>query len=182
MLSSTLYIGYFRRHHKWQPFQQLHVRVCLSIFFSPLFLNDHSYHFLLCGIVPWTLITFYFWDMDYYTPRLVYSGSQLRALRTRARAGVVPYLPNEVRRPYRGCRASTKQKAKRLVRKWRYNPSVPSVILGNVNSLPNKIDELAALVNNVRTYRECSLLCFCETWLTANILDANVELPRFSTV
>ena len=54
--------------------------------------------------------------------------------------------------------------------------------MGNVNSLPNKIDELAALVKNVKTYRECSLLCFSETWLTTSIPDANMELPGFSTV
>ena len=54
--------------------------------------------------------------------------------------------------------------------------------MGNVNSLPNKIDELAALTKNVKTFRECSLLCFSETWLTASIPDANMELPDFTTV
>ncbi|KAI3369427.1 hypothetical protein L3Q82_007652 [Scortum barcoo] len=56
------------------------------------------------------------------------------------------------------------------------------MIMGNVNSLPNKIDELAALTKNLKTFRECSLLCLTETWLTASIPDANVELPDFSTV
>ena len=54
--------------------------------------------------------------------------------------------------------------------------------MGNVNSLPNKIDELASLVKNVKTYKECSLMCFSKTWLTANIPDANVEIPGFITV
>lgn len=40
--------------------------------------------------------------------------------------------------------------------------------MGNVNSLANKMDEMAALVRNVKLYRECSLLCFTETWLTGN--------------
>lgn len=40
-----------------------------------------------------------------------------------------------------------------------------------VNSLANKIDELAALVKNVMIYRGCSLLCFTETWLTPRIPD-----------
>ena len=53
---------------------------------------------------------------------------------------------------------------------------------GNVDSLPNKIDELASLVKNVKTYKECSLMCFSETWLTSNIPDANVEIPGFITV
>lgn len=56
------------------------------------------------------------------------------------------------------------------------------MIMENVNSLPKKIYELAVLVKNIKTYRECSLLCFCETWLKTSILDANVELPSFSTV
>lgn len=61
------------------------------------------------------------------------------------------------------------------------NPLVPSTIMGNVNSLPNKIDKLAALTKN-KTFRECSLLCFTEKWLTACIPDVNVELPDFSAV
>uniref|UniRef100_A0A3B1JXG3 Reverse transcriptase domain-containing protein n=1 Tax=Astyanax mexicanus TaxID=7994 RepID=A0A3B1JXG3_ASTMX len=54
--------------------------------------------------------------------------------------------------------------------------------MGNVNSLANKTDELAALVRNQRTYWECSLFCFTETWLTASIPDANVNIPGFVTV
>ena len=54
--------------------------------------------------------------------------------------------------------------------------------MGNVNCLTNKTDELAALVRNDRTYRECSLLCLSETWLTENTLDTNVDLPGFTTV
>jgi len=48
--------------------------------------------------------------------------------------------------------------------------------------MSNKIDELAALVKNDRTYRECSLLCFTETSLTGNVVDANAELPGFHLV
>ncbi|KAI4888592.1 hypothetical protein NFI96_032622, partial [Prochilodus magdalenae] len=42
--------------------------------------------------------------------------------------------------------------------------------------------KLACLVKNQRLYRECSLFCFTETWLTTDTPDANVELPGFSTV
>lgn len=120
--------------------------------------------------------------MDYSTPRLVYSRNLLHSLRAKSHIGVVPCLPVEVRKPYRGCRAGALLKARRLAKKWRFKPPVPSIIMGNVNSLPNKIDELAALTRNVKTFRECSLLCFTETWLTASIPDANVELPDFSAV
>ncbi|KAI4902351.1 hypothetical protein NFI96_003954 [Prochilodus magdalenae] len=112
----------------------------------------------------------------------VYSREQLLALRPMGRVGVVQTIPAELRRKYRGCRAGAKLKAKKTEKRWRYKPSVPSVVMGNVNSLTNKTDELACLVKNQRLYRECSLFCFTETWLTPDTPDANVELPGFSTV
>ena len=112
----------------------------------------------------------------------VYSREQLLALRPMGRGGVVQTIPAELRRKYRGCRAGAKLKAKKTEKRWRYKPSVRSVVMGNVNSLTNKTDELACLVKNQRLYRECSLFCFTETWLTPDTPDANVELPGFSTV
>lgn len=50
--------------------------------------------------------------------------------------------------------------------------------MGNVNSLANKADKLAALVKNQTTNGKCSLLCLTETWLTGNTSDANVDIPR----
>lgn len=44
----------------------------------------------------------------------------------------------------------------------------------HVNALVSKTQEPAALVENVKLY---SLLSFTDTWLTASILDANLELP-----
>ncbi|KAI3374520.1 hypothetical protein L3Q82_021003 [Scortum barcoo] len=51
--------------------------------------------------------------------------------------------------------------------------------MGNVRSLPNKMDELAALTRHQREYRECSLLLFTETWLTALTPDTAAELDGF---
>ncbi|XP_017541663.2 uncharacterized protein LOC108413582 [Pygocentrus nattereri] len=96
-------------------------------------------------------------------------------------AGVMHPIPTELRCSFRGCRAGAKLKAKQLENRWRYKPCIPAVVMGNVNSLVNKTDELAALVRNQRIYRECSLFCFTETWLTANIPDANVNIPGFVT-
>ncbi|KAI4875864.1 hypothetical protein NFI96_034110, partial [Prochilodus magdalenae] len=98
----------------------------------------------------------------------VYSRKQLLALRPMGRGGIVQTIPVELRQKYRGCRAGAKLKAKKTEKRWRYKPSVPSVVMGNVNSLTNKTDELACLVKNQRLYRECSLLCFSETWLTSD--------------
>lgn len=89
-----------------------------------------------------------------------------------------PILP-ELKMPYRGCRAIVKVKAKW----WRYTPFLPFILMGNVNPLPNKSDELEtlvkleALVRNQRLDRECSLMCLTETWLNRNIPDSCVDLP-----
>ncbi|KAI4897872.1 hypothetical protein NFI96_027461, partial [Prochilodus magdalenae] len=75
-----------------------------------------------------------------------------------------------------------KLKTKRMENRWKYKPSIPSVVMGNVNSLASKTDELAALVRNQWLYRECSLLCLMETWLTGNIPDTNINIPSFTTI
>lgn len=56
--------------------------------------------------------------------------------------GVKHPIPPELKKPYRDCRASVKLKAKQ----WRYKPFLPSILMGNVNSSPNKSDELETLV------------------------------------
>ncbi|KAI3372201.1 hypothetical protein L3Q82_007045 [Scortum barcoo] len=65
-------------------------------------------------------------------------------------------------------------------RRRRYRPILPSIIMGNVRSLPNKMDELAALTRHQREYQECSLLLFTETWLTALTPDTAAELDGFT--
>lgn len=102
-------------------------------------------------------------DMDINTPS---AGGNPNP---RSRAGTVLKLPDETHRPYRCHRAGAKLKAKQLARRCSYKSAVPSMIMGNANLLLNMIDELAALVKNIKTYKECSVFCFCETWLTANM-------------
>ena len=127
--------------------------------------------------------------MDILTDRLqqgsqnfVYARDQLLALRSKHHAGKVYPILEELARRYRGSRAGVLVKAKCLQKRWRFKPAIPLFVMGNVNSLANKTDELAALVVNVKLYRECSLLCLTETWLSSNIPDNNVELPGFITV
>ena len=64
--------------------------------------------------------------------------------------GIKHPIPTELKKLYRGCRAGAKRKAKRDNRRRRYKPFLPSVIMGNANSLPNECDELEALVRNQR--------------------------------
>ena len=115
--------------------------------------------------------------MDTSLSKIVYTRDDLLALRSTS-YGVQHPIPTELRKPLRGCRAGAKLKARR----WRYKPFLPSVLMGNVNSLPNKCDELLALVRNQRLYWECSLMCFTETWLHENVPDSCVNVPGFSTV
>ncbi len=64
----------------------------------------------------------------------------------------------------------------------RYKLSLPTVTMGNVRSLANKMEELTALARSQTEYRECSLMCFTETWLHQDIPDDNVSIDGFQTV
>ncbi|KAI4874712.1 hypothetical protein NFI96_009725 [Prochilodus magdalenae] len=113
------------------------------------------------------------------TRRIVYSRDQLLALRKTPPLFTSRLkIPAELRRPYRGCRAGNKRRE----RKRRYKPCLPSIIMGNVRSLANKTDELSALIRTQREYRECSILCFTESWLNQNVPDSHVHLNGFTTV
>ncbi|XP_078802582.1 uncharacterized protein LOC144991990 [Oryzias latipes] len=68
------------------------------------------------------------------------------------------------------------------MKRRRFKPCVPAIITGNVRSLPNKMDELGALVRTQREYREASVMCFTETWLHELTPDANVTITGFHTV
>ncbi|KAK0153060.1 hypothetical protein N1851_005270 [Merluccius polli] len=54
--------------------------------------------------------------------------------------------------------------------------------MGNVRSLANKVDELAALVKYDRMFRQCSLLCFTESWLNDNVPAAYTEMDGFTMI
>lgn len=54
------------------------------------------------------------------------------------------------------------------------------IIMGNMRSLGNKMEELTALARRLREYRECSLMCFTSTWLQV-IPDENT-IESFQTM
>ena len=58
----------------------------------------------------------------------------------------------------------------------------PEIIMGNMRSLGNKMDELGTLIKTQREYRECSILCFMETWLHLHFLDHSAAVHGFRTV
>ncbi|KAF7664853.1 hypothetical protein LDENG_00161750 [Lucifuga dentata] len=114
-----------------------------------------------------------------YNSGIVYTRKQLIDLNKPAvLRGVRLEIPKELRKRRRGCRAGVKRREK----KRKYRPYLPSITMGNVRSLMNKVDELAVLTRSQKEYRECSLMCFTETWLHDHIHDSNVTITGFQTV
>ena len=116
---------------------------------------------------------------DPFSGPIVYSREQLLALsQARPPQWERPSIPVKLRRRRRGCRAGVQHRAKRR----RYKPAVPSIIMGNVRSLPNKMEELSALTRLQWEYRECSLMMFTESWLNGLTPDPHVTLDGFHLV
>ena len=54
------------------------------------------------------------------------------------------------------------------------HPPLLSILLANVQSLENKMDDIRARIAFQRDVRDCSILCFTESWLTPSIPDHSV--------
>ncbi len=57
------------------------------------------------------------------------------------------------------------------LRKRAHSPLLPSILLANVQSLDNKMDDLRARISFQRDIRDCNIICLTETWLTPSVLD-----------
>ncbi len=57
------------------------------------------------------------------------------------------------------------------LRERAHSPPLLSILLANVQSLENKMDDLRA---RIRFQRDCNILCLTETWLTPSVLDTAV--------
>ncbi len=55
------------------------------------------------------------------------------------------------------------------LRKRAHSPPLPSILLANVQSLENKMDDLRARISFQRDIRDCNILCLTETWLTSTV-------------
>ncbi len=81
------------------------------------------------------------------------------------------YLNNRTRRrKHRGRRAGIRNR----LRKRAHSPPLPSILLANVQSLENKMDDLRARISFQRDIRDCNILCLTETWLTPTGPDTAV--------
>lgn len=61
-----------------------------------------------------------------------------------------------------------------------YLASPSSILLANVQSFGNKLDELHSHISSQWVLRYCCVFCFIETWLTSNILDRAIQPNCFS--
>jgi len=77
----------------------------------------------------------------------------------------------------RGKRGGVRQRVRILTRKRRL--PLPSIVLANVQSLKNKMDELQARVSYTREFRDACVLAFTETWLTAADMDSTTDIDGF---
>lgn len=64
------------------------------------------------------------------------------------------------------------------VGKWINHLYPPFVLLANVQSLENKLDELHSRLSYQRDLKNCNILCFSESWL--NKIMENINLVGFS--
>ena len=89
----------------------------------------------------------------------------------------IPACDPKQRRRKRGKRSGL---LVRLRRRAHRGP-LPSILLANVQSLDNKVDEIRARVAFQRDIRDCNVLCFKETWLTQDTLSESVQPAGFFT-
>ncbi|KAK3554489.1 hypothetical protein QTP70_024290, partial [Hemibagrus guttatus] len=59
---------------------------------------------------------------------------------------------------------------------------LPSILLANVQSLENKLDDLRARLKFQRDIQDCNLLCFTETWLNPEVPDHAIQPAEFFSV
>lgn len=76
------------------------------------------------------------------------------------------------------CRADVRQKIRKKISKH----CTPAVIMNDIRSLANKMDELETLAWIQKEYKECSIMCFTETRPHKQIPDSHATLSGFHTV
>ena len=75
----------------------------------------------------------------------------------------------------RGKRGGIKQRIRRTGK-----TPLPTIILSNLHSIRNKIDNIAALCKFDNDYKNSNLLCFTETWLSETDTNKSIEIENFT--
>ncbi len=60
------------------------------------------------------------------------------------------------------------------LRERAHSPPLPSILLTNVQSMENKMDDLRARISFQWDIMDCNILCLTETWLTTSVPDTAV--------
>ena len=71
---------------------------------------------------------------------------------------------------------------RRRLRQRKSRPALPAVILANLRSINNKIDDIRALARYSFEFREAALLCFTESWLHTDAPDSLYDIRGFSLI
>ncbi len=74
------------------------------------------------------------------------------------------------RKKHRGKHAGSRNR----LRERAHSPPLPSILLANVQSLENKMDDLGARISFQRDIRDCNILYLTETWLRPSVPDTAV--------
>ena len=85
-------------------------------------------------------------------------------------------LPKDICKRKRGKKGGVKQRLRKLGCK----PYLPSLILGNVRSIQDKMEELCENVKYSNEFHSASPMYFTETWLSENVADSHVNIEGFS--
>ncbi|KAK1790152.1 hypothetical protein P4O66_014078 [Electrophorus voltai] len=98
-----------------------------------------------------------------------------------------PRWPTEILRENKGRDAKKRPQEKRAgvrnrLRAWAHQAPLPSILLANVQSLDNKIDNLQARIKFQRDIRDCNLLCFTESWLNPAVPNHAIKPTKFFSV
>ena len=107
-------------------------------------------------------------------------GADLEQWQSGALATVADFqeFPKEIIRRKRGKSGGVLKRLKSR----RCRPYIPSMIMGNVQSIGNKMDELRVNTLFLHEYRSISLMVFTETWLNRNHTDELVAVDGFKAL
>ncbi|KAK1802485.1 hypothetical protein P4O66_022156, partial [Electrophorus voltai] len=78
----------------------------------------------------------------------------------------------------RGKRAGVRNR----LRARAHRATLPSILLANVQSLDNKLDNLRARIKFQMDIRDCNLLCFTESWLNPAVPNHAIQPAEFFSV
>lgn len=119
-------------------------------------------------------------------PNPRYSRDVLLALR-HVQSTLLPLLllngvPPELRRPTGRRKRGRRGGIRNRLRQRHTRPPLPAIILSNVRSLNNKIDDLRTYARYCSEFREASLMCLTESWLQFNAPDSLFEINGFTLI